>query len=44
MPKGVPRLDGSNAKIFSLYARGLTVREIQGHRKEICGTEVFRLT
>ncbi|WP_157219339.1 IS256 family transposase [Flavisphingomonas formosensis] len=40
VPKGVTRLDGFDAKIISLYARGLTVREIQGHLKEIYGTEV----
>lgn len=40
VPKGVTRLDGFDAKIISLYARGLTVREIQGHLKELYGTEV----
>lgn len=40
VPKGVTRLDGFDDKIISLYARGLTVREIQGHLKEIYGTEV----
>jgi putative transposase len=40
VPKGVTRLDGFDAKVISLYARGLTVREIQGHLKEIYGTEV----
>lgn len=34
------RLDGFDDKIISLYARGLTVREIQGHLREIYGTEV----
>ncbi len=34
VPKGVTRLDGFDAKVISLYARGLTVREIQGHLKE----------
>ncbi len=34
------RLDGFDDKIISLYARGLTVREIQGHLLEIYGTEV----
>ena len=38
--KGQTRLDGFDDKIISLYARGLTVREIQGHLKEIYGTEV----
>src|ERR1700758_2754949 len=38
VPKGVTRLDGFDDKIISLYARGLTVREIQGHLKELYGT------
>src|SRR3954465_15157185 len=29
VPKGVTRLDGFDSKIISLYARGLSVREIQ---------------
>jgi putative transposase len=40
VPKGVTRLDGFDGKIISLYARGLTVREIQGHLKELYGTKV----
>ena len=40
IPKGVTRLDGFDDRIISLYARGLTVREIQGHLREIYGTEV----
>jgi len=40
VPKGVTRLGGFDDKIISLYARGLTVREIQGHLREIYGTEV----
>jgi putative transposase len=31
---------GFDEKVISLYARGLTVREIQGHLEEIYGTEV----
>jgi putative transposase len=31
---------GFDEKVVSLYARGLTVREIQGHLQEIYGTEV----
>src|ERR1051326_2296785 len=38
--KGVTRLDGFDDKIISLYARGLSVREIQAHLKEMYGTEV----
>jgi putative transposase len=40
IPKGVTRLDGFDGKVISLYARGLTVREIQGHLKELYGTDV----
>jgi putative transposase len=40
VPKGVSRLDGFDDKIISLYARGLSVREIQAHLKEMYGTEV----
>jgi putative transposase len=40
VPKGVTRLDGFDDKVISLYARGLTVREIQGHLRETYGTEV----
>jgi len=40
VPKGERRLDGFDAKIISLYARGLTVREIQGHLHELYGVEV----
>jgi transposase-like protein len=31
---------GFEEKVISLYARGLTVREIQGHLAEIYGTEI----
>jgi len=40
VPKGERRLDGFDAKIINLYARGLTVREIQGHLKDLYGVEV----
>jgi putative transposase len=40
VPKGVTRLDGFDGKVISLYARGLTVREIQGHLKELYGADV----
>jgi putative transposase len=32
--------DGFDDKIISMYARGMTVREIQGHLKDLYGTEV----
>jgi putative transposase len=40
IPKGERRLDGFDGKVISLYARGLTVREIRGHLHEIYGVEV----
>jgi putative transposase len=43
-PKIVPRhqrrFNGFDDKILSLYARGMTTREIQGHLQEIYGVEV----
>jgi putative transposase len=38
--KGQTRFDGFDDKIISLYARGMTVREIQGYLAELYGTEV----
>jgi len=38
--KGQTRFDGFDAKILSLYARGMTVREIQGHLSELYGIDV----
>jgi putative transposase len=38
--KGQRRFDGFDDKILSLYARGMSVREIQGHLKELYGTDV----
>jgi transposase-like protein len=40
VPKRERRLDGFDDKVVSLYARGMTVREIQGHLKELYGVEV----
>jgi putative transposase len=34
------RFDGFDDKILSLYARGMTTREIQGHSQEMYGVEV----
>jgi putative transposase len=34
------RFDGLDDKIISLYSRGMTLREIQGHLEEIYGVEV----
>src|ERR1700746_2909537 len=38
--KGQTRFDGFDDKILSLYARGMTVREIQGPLAELYGAEV----
>ena len=40
VPKGQRRLKGFDDKVISLYARGLTVREIRGHLEEIYNVEV----
>jgi len=34
------RLEGFDDKVISLYARGMTMREIQGHLQELYGVEV----
>lgn len=38
--KGQRRLKGFDEKVISLYARGLTVREVRGHLEEIYGVDV----
>ena len=40
IPKHQTRWSGFDDKIISLYARGMTVREIQAHVQEMYGTEV----
>ena len=40
IPKHQTRWAGFDDKILSLYARGMTVREIQSHPEEMYGTEV----
>ncbi|MFA6164874.1 MAG: IS256 family transposase [Methylobacter sp.] len=40
IPKHQTRWNGFDDKILSLYARGMTVREIQAHLAEMYGTEV----
>jgi putative transposase len=40
VPKHQTRWAGFDDKILSLYARGMTVREIQAHLEEMYGTEV----
>ena len=40
IPKGQSRIDGFDERVLSLYARGLSTREIQAHLEEIYGTAV----
>jgi putative transposase len=40
VPKGATRFAGFDDKILSMYARGMSTREIQGHLQEIYGVEV----
>lgn len=40
MKKRQRRLEGFDDKVLSLYARGLTMREMQGHLEDLYGTEV----
>ena len=40
VPKNKTHFDGFDDKILSMYARGMTTRDIQGHLYELYGTEV----
>lgn len=40
IPKGQRRFDGFDERVISLYARGLSTREIQAHLEEIYATPV----
>lgn len=40
IPKHQTRFSGFDDKIISMYARGMTTRDIQGHLQEIYGVEV----
>ena len=40
VPKGERRLEGFDDRVVSLYARGMTVREIRGHLEELYGVVV----
>ena len=40
LPKHQTRFTGFDAKIISMYARGMTTREIESHLKEIYGVDV----
>jgi len=40
IPKGKTRFSGLDEKIISMYARGLSVRDIQGHLEDLYGIDV----
>jgi putative transposase len=40
LPKGESRFTGFDDKIISMYARGMTTRDIQAHLEEIYGVDV----
>jgi putative transposase len=40
IPKHQRRLDGFDDKVLALYSRGMSVRDIQGHLRELYGTDV----
>jgi putative transposase len=40
IPKGQTRMAGLDGKILSMYARGMTTRDIQGHLEEMYGVTV----
>lgn len=40
IPKGIRQFKGFDEKVISLYARGMTIREIQAHLEEIYATKV----
>ncbi len=42
VPKGIRRFKGFDENVISLYARGLTTSEIQGHLEEIYHTEISK--
>ena len=44
VPKGARRLDGLDAMIVSLYAGGMTIRDIQHHLESTIGTELSHET
>lgn len=42
IPKGIRRFSGFDESVISLYARGMTMSEIQGHLAEIYQTEISK--
>ena len=44
VPKHARRLEGLSEQVISLYAKGMTLGEIQAHLEQIYGTEISRET
>jgi len=42
IPKGIRRFNGFDDKVVSLYARGMSMSEIQGHLEDIYQTEISK--
>lgn len=42
IPKGIRRFNGFDDQVISLYARGLTLTEIQGHLKDLYHTDISK--
>jgi len=42
IPKGVRRFNGFDDQVISMYARGMTMSEIQGHLEEIYQTKISK--
>lgn len=42
VPKGLRRIEGFDDQVISMYARGMTMSEIQGHLEEIYSVEVSK--
>ena len=42
MPKGLRRIEGFDDQVISMYARGMTMSEIQGHLEEIYHVNVSK--
>ena len=42
IPKGLRRIEGFDDQVISMYARGMTMSEIQGHLEEIYHVEVSK--
>lgn len=40
IPKHSRRLEGFNEKVLALYSRGMSTRDIEGHLRELYGTDV----